>query len=81
MPCASLPTPTPPALPPGITLAFPLPAFSGDLTLCCKLVDFPVASPPLPLPPAVISALGPLNAALDQVMAYFSALALPCPKE
>ena len=81
MPCTSLPAPTIPTLPGGITLAAALPVFSGDLELCCKLVNFPFATPPAALPPGTLNVLGPLNTILDQVRAYLKAIPIPCPKE
>lgn len=81
MPCVSLPAPPVPSLPGGITVAAALPPFSGNIEACCKLVDFPVSTPPVALPPGTIAALAPLNVILDGVRNYFKALGVPCPKE
>jgi len=81
MPCVSLPAAPIPSLPAGISVAAALPTFSGDLEACCKLVNFPFATPPIPLPPGTLNVLGPLNVILDGVRDFFSGLGVPCPKE
>jgi len=82
MPCTSLPAPTLPTLPGGITLAVPLPTFPGaDLTVCCKIVSFPSVGVPLPLPPGTLNALAPLNVILEQVLSYINDLPISCPRE
>ncbi len=82
---ACVPLPAPPALPSlgPLSLTPTLPSLGFDPTLCCKLLPFPVATPPIPFPagvynPAVAVALA---AALDTVRAYLDALPTGCPKE
>lgn len=83
MPCTPLPDPVLPSLPLGITLEPPLPPLPEDVTLCCKLAEFPAVSPPLPFP------VGVANPALAQVVTtvmnsvkqYIDDLPLRCPKD
>lgn len=83
MSCLGLPPPAVPTLPGGLTLGAALPSFTFDPALCCKILPFPVSTPPLPLPPLVFNpaAIAAINAALASFASYFDALSLSCPLE
>jgi hypothetical protein len=83
--CIEAPTLAPPTLGLGLSLAPPaLPAFSGDLGLCCKTVPYSVPALPLPLPVGALTAPGvqaSLNAAFDAINQYLNAIPPDCPLE
>jgi hypothetical protein len=84
MACLELPVPVLPTLGLGLNIEPPtLPSFSGDLRLCCKILQFDIVPPPIPLPPLVFNAAVTvsLTAAIAAVQAYIDALPLDCPKE
>jgi hypothetical protein len=83
MACIPLPDVALPTLPSPLTLTPPDPGISFDPELCCKLLPFPVATPPISLPPAVINGatLAILTNALSAVQTYLDALPLDCPRE
>jgi hypothetical protein len=84
MACIPIPTVAPPTLGLGLSLLPPaLPSINFGADLCCKLLQFSIVPPPIPLPPlvlnpAVLAALGPVFAAIN---AYLDALPLDCPLE
>ena len=85
MGCVAAPLVELPVLGGGLTIAAPLPTFSGDLALCCKIAAF--TTPPIAPILGTISGealtaiiLG-LNANLALVKAYLDALIPPCPKD
>lgn len=66
-----------------LTLTPPtLPPISGDLTICCKLVQF-VFVPILPVGPILINSavMAVINAQIAIVNGFIRAMQLPCPKE
>ena len=84
MACAPIPELPMPELPGGITLAppeTPDPGFSADL--CCKILQFTVPTPPIPLPPLVVnpatSAI--IKTTMAAVQAYLDAIPVKCPRE
>jgi len=83
MACTPIPQLTPPTLGLGLSLEPPaLPGFSGDLTLCCKLLAFEIPPPPIQLPPLVINAAFPiLSSVFAAVNSYLDQLSFECPKE
>lgn len=83
MPCLELPIPTLPTLGGGFTLGAAIPSFSFDAQLCCKILPFPIVTPPIPLGslvfnPAVIATL---NAAIATFNSYHDAAIFGCPLE
>jgi hypothetical protein len=84
MPCLKAPTISLPALPSGFGFGLELPGASFDPKLCCKLLPFPIVTPPLPLtvgvpiPPAVVAAIATARATL---LAYIDQLQVDCPME
>ena len=83
MACIALPLPTLPTLSLGLTLGLDIPQFSFDPILCCKILPFPLVTPPIPLPtfvfnPAVIATINTYIAAIN---AYHDALSFDCPLE
>lgn len=83
MACIDLPLPTLPTLTLGLTLGIAIPQFTFDLELCCKILPFPLVTPPIPLPtlvfnPAVIATINTYIAAIN---AYHDALTFDCPLE
>lgn len=83
MPCVSLPAPTIPTLPTGITFAPTIPPFGGDVDLCCKQLAFAAGPSILPLPPLVFNpaTAAILQALYTQISAYHDAIPLRCPRE
>lgn len=85
MACIDLPLPTVPTLPFGLTLGVPLDVSipGGTLDFCCKILDLPPVSLPIPLPPLILNAgvISALNAAISAVNAYHDALTFSCPFE
>lgn len=84
MACIPLEVPTIPPLGFGLSIEPPaLPPFSGDLKLCCKLLQFNIPPIPIPLPPLVFNAAVStvLNTYLQVVQDWLDALPLDCPVE
>ncbi len=84
MPCTPLPAVELPELPAGISLTPPAPpGIEFDPELCCKLLPFPLATPPIVFPPGTINSavLAALNAALQSVQDYLDAIPFRCPRE
>jgi hypothetical protein len=84
MACTPIPTLPMPSLPGGITLTppeTPDPGFSADL--CCKILQFAIPTPPIPLPPGVVNAgtAAIIKTTLASVQAYLDALPVSCPRE
>ncbi len=80
--------PTPPPLPPitgGVSLpAFSIPAFTGDVTLCChfNLFSFPGFNiPGIPILSAALTAINAGIVTLDQYLAALDLLNVDCPLE
>lgn len=84
MACKELPLAELPSLPTGLTLGADLASITFDPTLCCKLLPFPVISPPasflvgIATDPAVVAIL---KAKLALVTAYFDSKPTRCPRE
>lgn len=83
MPCVELPKLPVPQLPSPFTIAIALPTASFDFSLCCKLLPFAIATPPIPIPPIVLNpaVIAALNAGVATVIGYINSLAVPCPLE
>lgn len=84
MPCLELPIPTLPTLGGGFTLGASLPSFSFDPQLCCKILPFPVVTPPIAiaLPVGVMAgAIASLNLAITAVNAFHDGFVFNCPLE
>jgi len=86
--CVDLPHPPPvPPLPFPLTIAPTFPVVSFDAALCCKILPFPLVTPPFPLPPgtlnpAVVQAIVlSLTNAMQAIQNYIDALPLDCPFE
>jgi hypothetical protein len=83
MACIPIPDAPLPTLPDGITIAPTFPSQSFNPALCCKVLDFPLTTPPVAIPPAL------LNPAVSAVIAttikgvqdYVDQLPHDCPKE
>lgn len=83
MACVPLPKVAAPTLPAPLSIAPSVPTLSFDPDLCCKVLPFPLATPPVPLPagtinPAVIAIV---TNAMAQIQTYLNSLSIPCPKE
>lgn len=68
----------------GLSLVPPsLPAFSGDLNLCCKVVPYSVPSIPIPLPSGTFNpgAAAVLRLALASLQAFLDSVPPLCPRE
>jgi hypothetical protein len=84
MPCLPITLPSIPTIPSPLTLGIGLPSASFDPKLCCKLLPFPIVTPPIPLPPGVFNpaVVAVINAQLSALTAtYFNLLPLKCPRE
>ena len=83
MACTPLPDIPLPSLPGGITLTPPDPGVSFDPALCCKLLPFPVATPPIALPVGTLSpaVIATLLETLQGIQDYLDGLPLRCPRE
>lgn len=85
MACTPTPTLPVPELPFPLSLDLPggLPSFSGDLTVCCKILEFAIPPVPIPLPPLVLNPA--VNAILKSniaaAQAFLDKLSFSCPKE
>ncbi len=84
MACVPIPEAPVPELPAPLTIAPPATPDPGfDAALCCKILQFTVPAPPVPLPPLVVN--GPtsaiIKAALAAVQAYIDAIPVKCPRE
>jgi hypothetical protein len=80
VPCLKIPIPPIPTLPPGLTLGVPIPVVSFDPALCCKILPFPLVTPPIPLPPLVLNpaVIAIINEKLTALNAYFDQLTIDC---
>jgi hypothetical protein len=83
MACIPIPAVPLPELPFPLTFGVTTPPFDFDPALCCKLLPFPIALPPIPLPlgtlnPAVV---GVIMANLQAMNDFVDALPLKCPRE
>jgi hypothetical protein len=83
MACLAVPAPPLPTLPFPLTLGAEIPGFSFDPELCCKILPFPVGTPPIPLGPGVFNpaVVAVINSQLALMNAYFDALSFECPLE
>lgn len=84
MSCLAAPAPPIPTLPTGFGFGATTPSISFDPTLCCKILPFPIAIPPIPLavgvqiPAAILAAIAEAEAVL---LAYIDQLSVDCPLE
>jgi hypothetical protein len=86
VPCLALPPfPTPPPLPPGMSVPTFSPPSLPSVGLCCKIQVPPFGALPIPMPTlpiafpaAVIAAYAALIADLQNV---YDAVAIPCPTQ
>jgi hypothetical protein len=78
-----MPLPTLPTLGGGFTLGVELPSQSFNAALCCKVLQFSVVTPPIPLGSLVFNpaVIGVLNAAINALNAYHDAFVFNCPLE
>lgn len=82
--CLKGPTITPPTLGLGLSLEPPaLPSVNFNGELCCKLLQFSIVPPPIPLPPLVLNpgVATAIASVFSAVQAYLDALPLDCPTE
>lgn len=83
MPCIAVPEISIPSLPAPFSFgASQPPSVSFDPELCCKIIQFPLKLPPLPLPPGVLNPafITAMNAAKSQVTAFIRSLSFNCPR-
>lgn len=84
MACLPIPTLPIPTLPAGIGISFTLPPITFDPALCCKILPFPLSTPPIPIalgvaiPPAINAAIA---SAISSVQQYLDQLVIHCPRE
>jgi len=83
MACVPLPKVEAPKLPAPLTITPSVPEFSFDPALCCKVLPFPLATPPVPLPPGTLNpaVVAIVTNAMSQVTKFLNSLSIPCPKE
>lgn len=83
MACVPLPKVEVPKLPAPLTIEPTVPEFSFAPALCCKVLPFPLATPPIPLPPGTINpaVIAIVNNATAQITKFLNSLTIPCPKE
>jgi len=83
MSCVPIPDVPLPTLPVPLTIAPTFPTESFDPELCCKILAFPLTTPPIPLPSGVFNpALCALIAnTLKTVQDYLDRIPHDCPKE
>lgn len=82
--CLDIPIlPVPPPLPLGLTIAPTFPVFSFNPALCCRILPFPLVTPPIPLPPFVLNAgvILVLTNAMQAIQNFLDSLPLDCPFE
>lgn len=83
--CSKLELPDLPTLPAGISLGIDFPGigFDFDLTLCCKIFQFPVGLlPPIDLGISIqLPIVVALNNLIVTINAYLDAIPMFCPKE
>jgi len=83
MACVPLPAVPVPTLPGGISLTPPAPpGISFDPELCCKLLPFPLATPPISLPPGTLNpaVIAAVTAILQQIQDFLDGAVLRCPR-
>ncbi len=82
---ACIPLPAAPAieLPFPLTLGAAIPSYEFDPKLCCKILPFPLVTPPIPLPVGTLNpgVVAIVQANLELLTAYFDKLAFKCPRE
>jgi hypothetical protein len=81
MSCTAIAIPSLPDITP-LTLEPPaLPPFAGDLTICCKLIEFSW-TPVIPLGPLVINStvMALINAQIAIINTWLDVLAVECPR-
>lgn len=84
MACLEIPIPTLPVLGLGLSIEPPaLPSFSGSIDLCCKILQFNIVLPPIPLPPLVFNAstAALMSAATQAIQEFIDQIPLDCPLE
>lgn len=82
MACIDLPHVTLPTLPSPLSLAITLPPFSFNFELCCKMLPFSAAIPPIPLGISLnIPLIAMINEQIAIVQAFLDQLHIPCPKD
>lgn len=83
MACVPLPKVEAPTLPSPLTIHPSVPELSFDPALCCKVLPFPLATPPIPLPAGVLNpaVFVIINQAMSKVTTYLNSFEIPCPKE
>ena len=82
MACIDLPIPTIPTLPSPLSIGITLPPFAFNLNLCCKILPFSLAIPPIPLGISLnLPIIAMINEQIAIVQAFLDQLAIPCPKD
>jgi len=83
MACIPIPDVPLPTLPDGITIAPTLPSQDFDPALCCKVLNLPVSTPPIGIPPVLLNpgVNAILKNAIKGVQSYIDQLPHDCPKE
>jgi len=82
--CLKAPALPIPTLPSGFGFGAVTPPINFSPLLCCKVLPFPIAIPPIPLavgvqvPPAILAAVAQATAVL---LAYIDQLQINCPLE
>lgn len=82
MACLNGPTLPVPTLPGGLSIAPPIPPFSFDLALCCKLLQFAPTAPPISFGVALNPAIQTIiTQNIRIVQDFIDSLPLDCPRE
>ena len=82
MACIDLPIPTIPTLPSPLTIGITLPPFAFALNLCCNILPFALAIPPIPLAITLdLAIIHIINEQIAIVQRYLDQIAIPCPKD
>lgn len=83
MACTPLPQVSAPELPAPLSIDPPSVSVEFDAAMCCKIIPFAAATPPIPLPPLTLNPA--VNAIITEnialVQAFLDSLPLECPKE
>jgi hypothetical protein len=83
MACVPIPDSPIPTLPGGFTIAPTFPSQSFDPSLCCKVLNLPITTPPVAIPPAILNPAvsTAIATAIKAVQDYIDQLPHDCPKE
>lgn len=84
MSCIPIPHVPTPTLPFPLTIGLPpLPGFSGEINLCCKILAIDIPPLPLPIPPLMINpaVVEVIKSTIATINAYIDKLPFDCPLE